>query len=371
MGLLLGLLVLPGASAEVTLSSPGLSPSRMDDQGRLVEDWGAIGIRLTGEGVPAGQAFAVSEVKLDDGVRAAVARQQSGAITCTVTAFRAPVWPSGLDVLTVAVEEGGGRESACKIALDLPPSVRIGAKTVVQGGRPVVTLPATPRVTQETRDWGYEDDAVSLPGWAKPEGAGDAAFRNIRAGLGGVSIEYRFKVEPKASFNVVLGFCESHWSQSGQRPVVCQVEGAASQEIDPLARWGQHQPGGLLFAAKDANGDGFLDLAVLPKAGAPDLNPILNVIWIFPDGPAPALDRVVAGHMNGQAVRYVDVGGENDQSLHTGGRVEYDLALPPNGRRELVFLVACPGSSAPLPNQTAWTIEKLRRAAVEVWRGWR
>ncbi len=120
-GLLLGLLVLPGAGAEVTLSSPGLSPSRMDDQGRLVEDWGAIGIRLTGEGFPGSQAFAVSEVKLDDRVPAADARQGQGAITCTVTAFRAPVWPSGLDVLTVAVEEGGGRESACKIALDLPP----------------------------------------------------------------------------------------------------------------------------------------------------------------------------------------------------------------------------------------------------------
>ena len=45
--------------------------------------------------------------------------------------------------------------------------------------------------------------------------------------MGGVPILYHFKVEPKAEVNVVLGFCESHWAQSGQRPVICQVEGAA------------------------------------------------------------------------------------------------------------------------------------------------
>ena len=46
--------------------------------------------------------------------------------------------------------------------------------------------------------------------------------------------------------------------------------------------------GVLLFAAKDANGDGQLDVAVLPKIGAPDTNPILNVLWLFPAGPGCA-----------------------------------------------------------------------------------
>ena len=373
LGVRLGLALLLsfGALAEVALHSPGLPPSRMDDQGRLVEDWGAVGIRLTGEGLATDQGVTVTEVKLDGHIPAAQARQRLGSIACALTAFRAPVWPSGLDVLTVAVEETSGHASACTIALDLPANVRVGAKTVLQGGRPILALPATPRVTERTRDWGYRDDAVSLPGWARPEGACDPAFRNIRAGLGGVPIEYRFNVVPGAAFNVVLGFCESHWAQSGQRPVVCRLEGAAPQEIDPIARWGQHQPGAVLFAAKDANGDGCLDLAVLPRAGAPDLNPILNVIWIFLDGPPSALDRVIAGQSTIQALRHVDVGGDKDQSLHSAGLIEYELALPPNGRQELVFLVACPGSSAPRPDQTGWTAETLRRAANEVWRDWR
>jgi hypothetical protein len=371
LGLLLGLAPLPATAAEVTLDSPGLPPSRMDDQGRLVEDWGAIGIRLTGEGLPEAQAVAVKAVKLGNQIPAAEARQQQGPIHSTTTAFRAPVWPGGLDVLGLVLEETSGREVTCKLALDLPPTVRVGAKTVVQGGRVVVGLPAAAQVSQETRDWGYFDDAVSLPGWARPEAACDPGFRNIRAGMGGVPIEYRFKVEPKTGGNVALGFCESHWSASGQRPVVCQVEGAAPQEVDPLARWGQHQPGALLFTAQDANGDGFLDVAVLPKAGAPDLNPILNVIWVFPPGPPPNLDRVISGQMNTQALRYVDVGGEKDQSLHAGGRVEYTLTVPAKGRQELTFLVACPGGSVPLPHQTAWTSDRLRRAAAEVWRDWR
>ena len=39
---------MPGVMAQegVSFHSPGLPPSRMDGQARLVEDWGAIGIEL-------------------------------------------------------------------------------------------------------------------------------------------------------------------------------------------------------------------------------------------------------------------------------------------------------------------------------------
>jgi hypothetical protein len=80
---------------------------------------------------------------------------------------------------------------------------------------------------------------------------------------------------------------------------------------------------------------------------------------------------VIAGKLNGTALRYVAVGSSNDQSLYAGGRVEYSLKLPANGSRELTFLVACSGASVPLPDGTAWTNEKLRQSAVAVWRDWR
>jgi len=114
-----------------------------------------------------------------------------------------------------------------------------------------------------------------------------------------------------------------------------------------------------------------LEVAVLPKPAAPDQNPILNAIWLFPAESQPNLDQVIAGKLNAVASRYVAVGGTNDQSLAAGGRVEYALKLPARATQELTFLVACPGSSVPQPDQMTWTLEKLRQSAAAVWRDWR
>jgi hypothetical protein len=357
--------------AEVTLTSPGLDPSRMDDQGRLVEDWGSITVNVTGAGLPTSAPATLQGLKLDGLIPAAQARSQYGGVALTLTAFRGPVWPAGLDVLTVHLAETSGKETPLQLSLTLPEAARLGLKTVTLGGRAVVGLPAGIKVSQVMREWGWADDAVPLPGWAKRAVACDPAFQNIRAGMGGVPLVYHFKVDPKAKAKVVLGFCESFWGQAGQRPLICQVEGAPTQEVDPVERWGQHQPGALVFPASDATGDGMLDVTVLPKPGAPDQNPILNVIWLFPADASPNLEQVIAGKLNAVASRYVAVGGSNDQSLYAGGKVEYALKLAAKGTQELTFLVACPGSSVPPPDQTAWTPDRLRQSAAAVWRDWK
>jgi hypothetical protein len=186
--------------------------------------------------------------------------------------------------------------------------------------------------------------------------------------MGGVPIVYRFAVPKKGSAQVVLGFCESHWGEAGQRPLVCKVEGAAPQEVDPIAKWGRHKPGALLFLAQDENEDGRLDVCVRPQPGAKDRNPILNVIWIFQPDLKLNLEHVIAGQLNAAALRYVDVGGKADQSLYDSNVLEYQVALPPSGAQEMSFIVACPGASAPNPGRTAWTPEKLLQAAKEIWR---
>jgi hypothetical protein len=281
------------------------------------------------------------------------------------------VWPGGLDVLTVRLAETAGQETPVQLSLALPETVHLGLKTVTLGGRAVLGLPAGTRVSQATRDWGWADDATALPGWARPAVDCDPAFQNIRAGLGGVPILYHFKMDPKAKVKVVLGFCESYWAQPGQRPLICQVEGAPTLEVDPLARWGQHRPGAVVFDACDANGDSTLDVAVLHKPGAADQNPILNAIWLFPADASPNIEQVIAGKLNATALRYVAVGGGNDQSLYAGGRVEYALKLAAHATQELTFLVACPGSSVSPTDQTTWTPAKLRQSAAAVWRDWR
>jgi hypothetical protein len=78
--------------------------------------------------------------------------------------------------------------------------------------------------------------------------------------------------------------------------------------------------------------------------------------------------------MNQAALRYVDVGGQRDQSIYLSGRLEYELDIPANGFKELNFFVASPGASVPLPERTAWTVASLRKAArggVVGWRGQR
>ena len=61
----LALLIAVQGLAEVTLRSPGLPPSRMDEQGRLVEDWGALSVTLSGAGLPATAQVTVQSAILD------------------------------------------------------------------------------------------------------------------------------------------------------------------------------------------------------------------------------------------------------------------------------------------------------------------
>jgi hypothetical protein len=357
------------AAEPIPIHSPGFPPSTLDTEGRLIEDWGTVGVKLSGEGIADGPT-ALQAVKLDDVVPAAQATAARGAVRLVRTAFRAPAFPSGVDVLTVRVEEARGQPAEVMLGLDLPAGAAIGLRAVRLGGRVVLALPAESLANRPLRDWGYCDEATALPGWAKPAVECDPAFRNIRAGMGGVPIVYRFAVNPKSEATVVLGLCESHWAEAGQRPLSCRVEGAAVQTVDPVAKWGQHKPGALAFAARDENGDGRLEVVVRAASGAPDRNPILNAIWLFPAGESPNLERLVAGVLSGAATRYVDVGGDNDQSIYPPGKLEYRIQLAAGGAQELTFFVASPGSSAPTPDTSTRTAATLRRAAVEVWRDW-
>jgi hypothetical protein len=209
-----------------------------------------------------------------------------------------------------------------------------------------------------------------MPGWGRPEGECDPAFRNIRAGMGAVPIIYRFAVAAGAKRTAVLGFCESHHSQAGQRPLTIYIEGAPKAEVDPIAVWGRHQPGCLRFDATDVNGDGRLQVVIAPTPGAPDQNPILSAVWVFSPDTYVDIAQVRRGKMSPLAEYYVDAGGEKDQSLYEGGALTYDLTLPAGASRQLVFLVACAGAAVPSPEAMAWTPESLRQAAADVWSDW-
>ncbi len=311
------------------------------------------------------------KASLDGVIPAARASWLAGGIAVQATVFRGPAWPAGVDVLAVRLEETAGQAVSAVLALVLSTGASVGERAVSLGGRTIIALPAEPRVRGEPRDWGFVDEATAMPGWASPASGFDPAFSNIRAGLGGVPISYRFRVEPKGGADVVLGFCESHWSSPCSRSMTCKVEGAPHAQVDPLALFGRHQPGGLLFAGTDENGDGFLDVLVIPGPGSPDRNPILNAIWLLPQGLEVDPAQVIQGTLNALALRRVDVGGAEDQALYASRDLEFPVTLEPGGSAELAFLVACPGGEAPVPERSTWTAESLRSAARAVWEDWR
>ncbi|MCS7238777.1 MAG: hypothetical protein NZ899_10985 [Thermoguttaceae bacterium] len=354
----------------VEIASPGLPPSRLDEQGRLVEDWGTVSIEVLGSDGPPGR-IQVQEVKLEGCVPAGKASGIWGELAVSWTVYRAPIFPAGVDVLTIALSSQSAQEKSVRIRVNMPEGVKAGLFGAQLGGRQVVSLLPESLSALSKRDWGYVNETTPMPGWAKPERPADPAFANIRAGMGGIPILYRFKVEPRSQALVVLGICESHYSQAGIRPVLYEVEGARPEVVDPIARWGRHKPGALVFRARDVNGDGELELAARPLPAAPDRNPILNVVWVFPADRPVSLPKLIAGELSGDATYYVDVGGKQDQCFFELGPLEFPLQLPPGGTKELTLLVACANASAPSPAETVWTKESLLRAAREVWLAWR
>jgi len=357
------------AADPVEFTSPGFPPSRLDADGRLVEDWGSVKIVVEGEGFQANQGT-VRTVRLEETIPAAAWTSEQGPVQVTITAYRAPVFPAGMDILTVRLQETTGQDRRLTVKLEVDPPATIGLSVAHVDKQAILAIPVETQESLVLNDWGYTVDTTAMPGWAKPEGECDPAFANIRAGMGGIPIGYRFRVPPRSQVNVVLGLCESHWDRPEVRPLICLVEGARPMIVDPISRWGRHQPGVLLFASSDTNGDGWITVTIRPVPGAQDRNPILNVIWVFPGDQRPNLNRVIKGELNNQALYYVDVGGTRDQPILASQDLRFPVELSANGAKELTFYVACPGGSVVIPELTAWTTQGLYRAAKEVWESW-
>ena len=350
--------------ADVEIRSPGSAPTKVTSDGSVVESWGTVCLKI----VEPNDAQITEHRGEMEPMPVAVTRRRAGEVTLTQSAYRAPVWPSGVDVLEAALTNHGTEAAKTELELAVPEGMQIGDTTGTIGRLPSLLLPGDLPVIREEREWGYTDGVSALPGWAKPNVPCDPAFRNIAAGMGGVPIRYRFHVQPGAKRTVVLGFCESHHPTRGLRPLLVQVEGTEDRSVDPIALWGRHVPGVLRFDAADADADGRLEIAIAPHPQARDRNPILNVLWVFETATRIDEAKLLAGEANDQAERYVDVGGENDQSLYKPGNLRFTLELAPNDHREFIFLLRSPDCRLfPDMSLGLWTHETLRKAAADVW----
>jgi hypothetical protein len=368
-------LTLASAAGETGLliGTPDTSPTLVLPDGGLKTAWGTVRLCLAGDTAGAA-ATAVRQARAESAILEAVTESAAGGVRLILRAYRAPVFPAGFDVLEAEVANTTTQRAQAAVGLQLPEGTVADASLVRQGGRPVVAIAPPPPVLRGT---GCITPAEAMPGWGHPNVPCHNAFRNIRAGMGGIPIAYQFLLNQKGDRRtVVLGLCESHWAEAGKRPLILQVEGAAERRVDPVAEWGQHRPGCVLFAAGDTDGDARIDVRVLPVPDAPDRNTILNAIWLFPAEAAPDLAEVLAGRLDSKALCVVDVGGPGDGPLTepgkidlAGGRPTYRLELEPGARQTLGFLVAVGGSAVPAWSATTWTLAGLRQAASDVWAG--
>lgn len=136
--------------------------------------------------------------------------------------------------------------------------------------------------------------------WAQPPAGLDASLRHIAVHMGG-SIQYAFNLPAGEARRVALALCEGWWKEPGKRVQVLRVEGAPPTTVDTVADVGPNQAAAFWFDAKDANGDGQLEIAVEAAPRAADSNTILNGLWVFPAGTSPDAAALLEGRLNAVA----------------------------------------------------------------------
>jgi hypothetical protein len=148
--------------------------------------------------------------------------------------------------------------------------------------------------------------------WANPGPDVDPAFRGVAWGTNR-PISYRVRVPAGAAKEVALGVCESYKATPGSRKLELRVEGAPPQIADPMKDGRKNTPYVYLFAGKDANGDGELEIEAHTAPDGSDPNVILNAIWMFPAGTPLDSAAIIRGTMNRAAELTWNCGTEQER----------------------------------------------------------
>lgn len=155
--------------------------------------------------------------------------------------------------------------------------------------------------------------------WAKPPPGTDPSLRHIAVHMGG-NIRYELTVPPGSPCRVALALCEGWWNESSKRVQVLRVEGGEPRTVDTVADIGQNKVAAFWFEARDANGDGKIEIAVEAAPQAQDKNTILNGLWVFAANQKPDTELLLAGNLNARALARLSDG-------KPGGPARNDLIL--------------------------------------------
>ena len=199
-------------------------------------------------------------------------------------------------------------------------------------GKPVVAPPPKAKhyVFQQRGGQG-------MANWGHPKVPCDRGFNNIVAGMAEPAT-FLLKAEPDTRYLVAVGLCESHWKDPGNRICDLLIEGKKVATVDPVAKpYGPDVPFVLTFPAADANKDGWIEVTSVAARGSPDVNSIVNVLWLFEEGVGKALaaSDILSGSANERAACYVDCGGGGAATGPTASTLDFRFELPPNGSATL------------------------------------
>jgi hypothetical protein len=127
-------------------------------------------------------------------------------------------------------------------------------------------------------------------------------------------VRYRIDVAPNSRKQIALGFCDSYREPGGIRRVMeLEVEGAPTKRINPAKKGGTNVPQVVLFEAKDADGNGEVEVEIAASSKTEDPNVFVNALWMFEAGANVNKQALVRGSATERAEVYVDSGREAEQ----------------------------------------------------------
>ena len=158
--------------------------------------------------------------------------------------------------------------------------------------------------------------AHTVRDWANPSVPCEPAYRSAATGRHEV-VHYRFRAAKSRTYTVVLGFCEGADNRPGDRILDIEIEGKRRRRLDLSAEFGRNHPVLIPMEARDEDGDGLVDIAVVPEEGCRDGWALLNVLWVFPGKPALNLDELLLGRSDADPLAHVACGDDPREQFNS------------------------------------------------------
>ncbi len=154
----------------------------------------------------------------------------------------------------------------------------------------------------------------TVHGWASPPTPCESAFRDGAVGRK-ESVHYRFRAEKNQTYTIVCGFREGSNDKPGDRLLDIEINAKNRRRLDLAKEFGRNVPVLIPLEARDENGDGLIDLAIVPDNDCPDPVSLLNVLWVFKGRPSLDLDELRQGRSSVPPLAHVAGGNDPNRQL--------------------------------------------------------